>query len=66
MAEVCERYSMVDVVRRRHPGARQWTFARSAAMARLDRWYAPCAALPHVIRCHAEGVPVGMSDHRPV
>jgi len=68
MAEVCERYGMVDVVRRRHPGARQWTFAHaaSAAMARLDRWYAPCAALPHVMRCHAEGVPVGMSDHRPV
>ncbi len=52
MAQLCVDHSMVDVERRHHPGARRFTYrsATSQALARLDRWYAPEAAMAH---CHA-------------
>eukprot|EP00955_Chlamydomonas_euryale_P028441 299612-Chlamydomonas_euryale.AAC.1 len=68
MAGMCRDRGLVDVFRQCNLGARRFTFRSRAngALARHDRFYAPAASLPHVPRCCAEGMPAGLTDHRPV
>ena len=55
---------LVDVWRRRHPARRGYTFIRSTAASRLDRFYASPELLSYIAICAIRDR--ALSDHRPV